>query len=156
MVGGPRAQRRVGNLVCTAIYDLGQEASVVALAVTEGEDKPLKCPVMFRQVDLVVVTKIDLLPHLPRVSLAAIEDGVARTSPTAELLALSAETGEGIEAWLGWLVGEAPAPGHVAGSPSIGASIFAMNPRAPSIGASWPSRCARPLGSSIFRTGFRR
>lgn len=93
----------VGNLVCPAIYDLGQEASVVALAVTEGEDKPLKYPVMFHKVDLVVVTKIDLLPHLPKISLAAIEDAVARTSPTAEVLPLSAETGEGISAWLAWL-----------------------------------------------------
>ena len=57
----------VGNLVCPAIYDLGQRANVVALSVTEGEDKPLKYPVMFRAADLVVLTKIDLLPHLPDV-----------------------------------------------------------------------------------------
>ena len=55
----------VGNLVCPAIYDLGQAANVVALSVTEGEDKPLKYPVMFRRADLVLLTKIDLLPHLP-------------------------------------------------------------------------------------------
>ena len=55
----------VGNLVCPAVYDLGQAANVVALSVTEGEDKPLKYPVMFRKADLVLLTKIDLLPHLP-------------------------------------------------------------------------------------------
>ena len=54
----------VGNLVCPAVYDLGQAFNVVALAVTEGEDKPLKYPVMFRKADLVLVTKTDLLPHL--------------------------------------------------------------------------------------------
>ena len=54
----------VGNLVCPAIYDLGQAVNVVALSVTEGEDKPLKYPVMFRKADLVLLTKVDLLPHL--------------------------------------------------------------------------------------------
>jgi len=62
----------VGNLVCPAIYDLGQEANVVALSVTEGEDKPLKYPVMFHKADLVVLTKVDLLPHLPGVEVEAI------------------------------------------------------------------------------------
>ena len=61
----------VGNLVCPAVYDLGQAANVVALSVTEGEDKPLKYPVMFRKADLVLLTKTDLLPHLPDVSVAA-------------------------------------------------------------------------------------
>ena len=58
----------VGNLVCPAIYDLGQDVNVVALSVTEGEDKPLKYPTMFRKADLVLLTKIDLLPQLPDVS----------------------------------------------------------------------------------------
>jgi hydrogenase nickel incorporation protein HypB len=93
----------VGNLVCPAIYDLGQAANVVALSVTEGEDKPLKYPVMFRKADLVVLTKIDLLPHLPGFSLAALEDAIARTMPRPRVLALSATTGEGLTAWLDWL-----------------------------------------------------
>ena len=71
----------VGNLVCPAVYDLGQAANVVALSVTEGEDKPLKYPVMFRKADLVLLTKIDLLPHLPDVSVGAIADALARVMP---------------------------------------------------------------------------
>jgi len=93
----------VGNLVCPAIYDLGQEANVVALAVTEGEDKPLKYPVMFHKADLVVLTKVDLLPHLPGFDLAALEDAVAQTMPSAELLKVSAITGEGVDGWVKWL-----------------------------------------------------
>lgn len=102
----------VGNLVCPAVYDLGQSANVVALSVTEGEDKPLKYPVMFRKADLVLVTKIDLLPHLPEVSLEAIGDALARVMPSPRLLAVSARTGEGMEAWLDWLLtarGDCPA-----------------------------------------------
>jgi hydrogenase nickel incorporation protein HypB len=92
----------VGKLVCPAIYDLGQAASVVALAVTEGEDKPLKYPVMFRKADLVLLTKVDLLPHL-EVRVEAIEDALARVMPKPALLKVSARTGEGIDAWIGWL-----------------------------------------------------
>lgn len=93
----------VGNLVCPAIYDLGQRASVVALSVTEGVDKPLKYPVMFRAADLVVITKIDLLPHLPGVSLDALRANVERTKPGLDVLAVSATTGEGLDGWAAWL-----------------------------------------------------
>lgn len=93
----------VGNLVCPAIYDLGQEANVVALAVTEGEDKPLKYPVMFRKADLVLITKIDLLPHLPGVRIEAIVDALARVMPQPEYIELSALTGDGVDRWLAWL-----------------------------------------------------
>jgi hydrogenase nickel incorporation protein HypB len=93
----------VGNLVCPAIFDLGQEASVALLSVTEGEDKPLKYPVMFRKVDLVLVTKIDLLPHLSDVSLSVIESNLAEINPEARMIALSARSGEGLGAWLEWL-----------------------------------------------------
>ncbi len=93
----------VGNLVCPAIYDLGQAANVVALSVTEGEDKPLKYPVMFRAADLVLLTKVDLLPHLPQIDVNVIEDALARTMPELNVLHVSAVTGEGIEDWLGWL-----------------------------------------------------
>jgi hydrogenase nickel incorporation protein HypB len=93
----------VGNLVCPAIYDLGQSANVVALAVTEGEDKPLKYPVMFRKADLVLITKIDLLPYLRGVQLETIADGLARVMPRPLWLAISAETGEGLDRWLEWL-----------------------------------------------------
>lgn len=93
----------VGNLVCPAIYDLGQRANVVALSVTEGVDKPLKYPVMFRKADLVVVTKVDLLPALGDVSLEAIAESVARVMPSPNVIALSARTGVGMEQWMGWL-----------------------------------------------------
>ncbi len=95
----------VGNLVCPAVYDLGQEANVVALSVTEGEDKPLKYPVMFRKADLVLLTKIDLVPHLPGLDLGAIEDALSRTMPAARMIPVSAVTGEGIDHWMAWLAG---------------------------------------------------
>jgi len=93
----------VGNLVCPAVYDLGQAVNVVALSVTEGEDKPLKYPVMFRTADLVLLTKVDLLPHLPQIDVAAIEDGLARTMPDPAVIHVSAINGEGIDRWIEWL-----------------------------------------------------
>ena len=95
----------VGNLVCPAVYDLGQAVNVVALAVTEGEDKPLKYPVMFRKADLVLITKIDLLPYLPDVRVETIAEALARVMPQAMFLPISARTGEGIQGWLAWLAG---------------------------------------------------
>ena len=93
----------VGNLVCPAIYDLGQAVNVVVLSVTEGVDKPLKYPVMFRKADLVVLSKIDLLPYLPGVSLATLTDNVARVMPLAQVIALSAIGGAGVAEFAGWL-----------------------------------------------------
>ena len=93
----------VGNLICPAIYDLGQAANVVVVSVTEGSDKPLKYPVMFRRAELVVLSKVDLLPHLPGVSLAAFRQHLARVAPSAELLPLSALTGEGVAQFAEWL-----------------------------------------------------
>lgn len=92
----------VGNLVCPAVYDLGQAANVVVLSIAEGEDKPLKYPVMFRRADLVLLSKMDLLPHLD-VDLAAVHDALSRVMPEPRVIALSAKTGEGMDAWLGWL-----------------------------------------------------
>ncbi len=99
----------VGNLVCPAVYDLGQHANVVALSVTEGEDKPLKYPVMFAKADLVLLTKIDLLPHLPDVDVGAISDALARVMPEPRLLPLSARTGFGLSGWIDWLERQEPA-----------------------------------------------
>ena len=98
----------VGNLVCPAIYDLGQAANVVTLSVTEGEDKPLKYPVMFQKADLVLLTKVDLIPHLD-FDVAAVEDALARVMPGAKMLKVSAKTGEGIDVWLHWLEERRPA-----------------------------------------------
>ena len=93
----------VGNLVCPAVYDLGEALNVVALAITEGEDKPLKYPVMFRKADLVLLTKMDLLPQAG-VSLIAIHDALARVMPEPRVIPVSARTGEGIDEWVNcWL-----------------------------------------------------
>ena len=92
----------VGNLVCPAIYDLGQAANVIALSVTEGEDKPLKYPVMFKTADLVLVTKCDLVPHL-EVRMEELEDSLRRVMPNPNVLRVSARTGEGVDAWIAWL-----------------------------------------------------
>lgn len=99
------AVENVGNLVCPAVYDLGQAANVVALSVTEGWDKPLKYPVMFMKTDLVLLTKIDLLPHLPGTKIEDYEDAVARVNPMPRVIRLSAHTGEGVAQWLEWIGG---------------------------------------------------
>ena len=93
----------VGNLVCPAIYDLGQAANVVVLSVTEGVDKPLKYPVMFRKADLVVLSKVDLLPYLQGVSVAAIRQNLMQVMPSAGVICLSATTGKGIQEFVAWL-----------------------------------------------------
>jgi len=93
----------VGNLVCPAIYDLGQAAIVVALSVTEGEDKPLKYPVMFRTADLVLLTKVDLLPALPDFDRGALQEALARVMPAPRLLEVSARSGTGIAEWVAFL-----------------------------------------------------
>ena len=98
----------VGNLVCPAIYDLGQTLNVVALSVTEGEDKPLKYPVMFRNAQAVLLTKIDLLPHLGGVSLQMFNDALARVMPEPRTFPVSALTGEGMDRWLEWLEASRP------------------------------------------------
>jgi hydrogenase nickel incorporation protein HypB len=92
----------VGNLVCPAIYDLGQAANVVVLSVAEGEDKPLKYPVMFKAADLVLVSKCDLVPHLD-VDRAKVHDALSRVMPAPRVLELSAKSGEGLDGWIAWL-----------------------------------------------------
>ncbi len=98
----------VGNLVCPAIYDLGQALNIVALSVTEGEDKPLKYPVMFRNAQAVLLTKIDLLPHLGGVSLQTFNEALARVMPAPRAFPVSALTGEGMDRWLEWLEASRP------------------------------------------------
>jgi hydrogenase nickel incorporation protein HypB len=92
----------VGNLVCPALWDLGEDAKVVILSVTEGEDKPLKYPVMFAAATLMLLNKIDLLPHL-RFDVQRCIDMARRVNPAIEVIQLSATTGEGMDAWLKWL-----------------------------------------------------
>jgi hydrogenase nickel incorporation protein HypB len=106
----------VGNLICPAVYDLGQAANVVLLSVTEGEDKPLKYPVMFHKANLVLITKVDLLPYLPDISLERIREALACVMPDPHVVELSARTGQGIETWVEWLRDREPSVVPVAGS----------------------------------------
>jgi len=92
----------VGNLVCPAEFDLGEEHKVVILSVTEGEDKPLKYPNMFAAADLMLLTKTDLLPHV-EFDVAECIAYARRVNPAIEVMQLSAKTGEGMAPWLDWL-----------------------------------------------------
>src|ERR1700747_3415134 len=92
----------VGNLVCPAEFDVGEHAKAMFYSVTEGEDKPLKYPVMFRSVDVVLLNKIDLVPHLD-VDVDCYLARVREVNPTATILPVSARTGAGMSAWFGWL-----------------------------------------------------
>ncbi len=92
----------VGNLVCPASYDLGEDRRVVLFAVTEGEDKPLKYPPVFHRADLVVISKIDLAAAAGFDRAAAL-DNLRRVAHHAPVIELSAKTGEGFDAWLDWL-----------------------------------------------------
>ena len=89
----------VGNLVCPALFDLGETARVVLMSVTEGEDKPAKYPHLFRTADLVVITKIDLLPWVP-FDCDVCVGWARRVRPDAPVLRVSARTGEGMDGWL--------------------------------------------------------
>lgn len=92
----------VGNLVCPAEFDVGEHAKAMVYSVTEGEDKPLKYPVMFRSVDVVLLNKIDLVPHLD----ADVDTYIAhirQVNPTATILPISARTGAGMDSWYDWL-----------------------------------------------------
>lgn len=103
----------VGNLVCPAEFDVGAHHKVMVSAVTEGEEKPLKYPVMFRSVQLVLVNKIDLLPHLD-VDLGLFEANVRAVNPTATILHVSARTGQGVDGWYAWLAAVVEAPAALA------------------------------------------
>jgi hydrogenase nickel incorporation protein HypB len=89
----------VGNLVCPAEFYVGENEKVVAVSVTEGEDKPLKYPLAFQEAKAAVITKIDLLPHLD-VDAAALRENVAAVNPKLAVFPLSARTGEGMPAWV--------------------------------------------------------
>jgi hydrogenase nickel incorporation protein HypB len=92
----------VGNLVCPALFDLGEAAKVVVVSVTEGEDKPLKYPYMFSVADLVVINKIDLLPHVD-VRLDQLIQHCRAVNAGIRVLPLSVTTGAGMQAWCDWL-----------------------------------------------------
>jgi hydrogenase nickel incorporation protein HypB len=92
----------VGNLVCPASYDLGEAAKIVVLSVAEGDDKPLKYPSIFFKSALLLLNKIDLLPYVP-FDLAQARANARKVHPEMEILEVSCTTGEGLDAWRGWL-----------------------------------------------------
>jgi hydrogenase nickel incorporation protein HypB len=92
----------VGNLVCPSSYDLGESAKIVLLSVTEGEDKPLKYPSIFFKSELLVLTKTDLLPHVPFSAAEALENA-RRVHPEIEVVEVSCLAGDGLDQWLTWL-----------------------------------------------------
>ncbi|MCE1236063.1 MAG: hydrogenase nickel incorporation protein HypB [Hyphomicrobiales bacterium] len=96
----------VGNLVCPADFDVGQHRDVVLLSVTEGDDKPAKYPVIFRNADLVVFSKTDLLPHFDDFDPARARRAVDRVRGRGPIVEVSAKTGEGLDAWVDWLLTE--------------------------------------------------
>jgi len=100
----------VGNLVCPALWDLGERAKVTILSVTEGEDKPLKYPDMFAASHLMVLNKIDLLPYLD-FDLAQCIAHARRVNPAIEVLQVSARTGAGLDGWIDWLLDRPATPG---------------------------------------------
>lgn len=92
----------VGNLVCPAEFEVGEHLKVALLSITEGEDKPLKYPIMFQEADCLLITKMDLAPYLD-IDLAKIEANVRQMNPHITLIPVSAKTGQGLETWFNWV-----------------------------------------------------
>jgi hydrogenase nickel incorporation protein HypB len=92
----------VGNLVCPAEFEVGEHAKIALLSVTEGEDKPLKYPIMFREADCLLITKTDLTPYVD-VDLKQIEANVRQINTHAAIIPVSVKTGEGLERWFEWI-----------------------------------------------------
>jgi hydrogenase nickel incorporation protein HypB len=92
----------VGNLVCPAEFEVGEHAKVALLSVTEGEDKPLKYPIMFQEADCLLITKTDLAPYLD-IDIDRIIANVRQMNPDVAIFAVSAKTGAGLSAWFNWV-----------------------------------------------------
>ncbi|OWY67021.1 hydrogenase accessory protein HypB [cyanobacterium TDX16] len=92
----------VGNLVCPAEFEVGEHAKIALLSVTEGEDKPLKYPVMFREADCLLITKIDLAIHLD-MNIDTIVANVRQINPNVKIIPVAAKTGEGLAVWFNWV-----------------------------------------------------
>ena len=92
----------VGNLVCPAEFEVGEHGKVALLSITEGEDKPLKYPVMFQEADCLLVSKIDLAPYLD-VDIECIITNVRSLNPRVKIIPVSAKTGEGLDIWFDWV-----------------------------------------------------
>jgi len=96
----------VGNLVCPAEFDVGEDKKIVLLSLPEGDDKPLKYPLMFRVSNAAIINKIDLAPHL-EIDKAQFVKNIKKVNPEIPVFELSAKTGQGMDAWLNWLKKEA-------------------------------------------------
>jgi len=105
----------VGNLVCPAEFDIGEDARAVVLSVTEGEDKPAKYPLMFRECEIALLNKIDLLPYLDYDKDMAVKY-IHQVHPDMPIFEISAKTEEGFEPWLEWLIGKVKQKVRLAGS----------------------------------------
>ena len=92
----------VGNLVCPAAYDLGEDHKVVIVSTTEGDDKPLKYPAMFRNADVLIINKVDLVPHV-KCSLETLRNNALSINPNLKVFETSCTTDEGINKWCDWL-----------------------------------------------------
>ena len=92
----------VGNLICPTTYDLGEDFKVVLLSVTEGDDKPVKYPAIFARAEVAVITKSDLLPHVP-FELDSVQKQIGSLNPAGTVVVTSSLAGEGLEDWLGLL-----------------------------------------------------
>jgi len=92
----------VGNLVCPAEFDIGEDSRVVVLSVTEGEDKPVKYPLMFRECEVALLNKVDLLPYLDFDKEKAV-DYIHQVHPDMSVFEISSKTGQGFEPWIDWL-----------------------------------------------------
>ena len=131
----------VGNLVCPAEFRVGEDVRVMVAAITEGEDKPLKYPLMYRTCELVLINKVDLLPHL-EIDLEELLANIDAVHPDVETMVVSARTGEGVEEWRRWLAERvarrAAALGDV--TPTVTEAAWRYSP------AGWP--CAARPGRS--------
>lgn len=95
----------VGNLVCPANYDLGEEMKVVVASTTEGDDKPLKYPAMFRNASVLIINKVDLIPHLP-CNIEELKRNALSINPSLTIFETSCTSGRGIDEWCMWLAGK--------------------------------------------------
>jgi hydrogenase nickel incorporation protein HypB len=95
----------IGNLICTVGYDTGAMCNVAILSVPEGDDKPLKYPMMFEKVDALIVNKIDVMPYFD-FNMTILEERVRKLNPTVKIFPISAKTNEGLTPWLNWLKSE--------------------------------------------------
>ena len=96
----------VGNLVCPSNYDLGEDFKIVVASTTEGDDKPLKYPAMFRNASVLLVNKVDLLPYID-CNIDQLTSNALKTNPSIQVFRMSARTGEGMDTWCDWLVAQA-------------------------------------------------